>query len=281
MTSTTTHAPAPGPFSAACRQWRQQRKLSQLELALAADVSQRHVSWLETGRSQPSRDMVLRLGAALNLSLRDQNTLLHAAGFAPMYRESALNEPFMAPVLDALVSVLAYHNPRPAFVIDRMWNVVMTNDAADRLFGLVGNLEAMSEQLSGDATVNLALLTVHPDGLRPLIANWEDAAPVFAQRLRQEAMAASDMQVRLKFESILELIDPVPPNTAFEQPLLPVMPLTLRLGDMSLSLFSTMSTFGTPQDITTDELRIEAFYPADAESAAFFDQLAAAAPDEH
>ncbi|MEO1575381.1 MAG: helix-turn-helix transcriptional regulator [Pseudomonadota bacterium] len=261
---------ASSAFGSAFKQWRRHRKLSQLELALAADVSQRHVSWLETGRSQPSRDMVLRLAAAMELPLRDRNALLHVAGYAPVYRESALTDDAMAPVHDALKHVLDHHNPLPAIVIDRLWNLVMTNDSALRLFSQVGDLAAMNAELGGGERINFALLTLHPEGLRNIIANWGDVGPALVQRMSSEAMSTGDPELRAQFEKWIALAGDVDAFGSPFPPLLPVLPLELALGDVRLSLFSTLSTFGTPQDITTDELRVEAFYPADAATAAFF-----------
>lgn len=258
-------------FPEACRRWRQHRKMSQLELALAAEVSQRHVSWLETGRSQPSRDMVLRLSAAMELPLRDRNVLLNAAGFAAVYRESGLTEPAMQPVRAALTRILDHHNPLPAIVIDRSWNVVMLNESATRLFDLIGNVADLNAALGGDDSVNLALLTLHPDGLRRFISNWDEAAPPYVQRLKSEAAAATDPALRERFEAIIALADFSEGSYPGADPLLPVLPLELNLHGVRLSLFSTISTFGTPQDITTDELRIEAFYPADDDTIRFFD----------
>ena len=260
-------------FPDACRQWRQYRKLSQLELALAAEVSQRHVSWLETGRSQPSREMVLRLSDALDIPLRERNVLLRAAGFAPVYRESDLDDPMMAPVSDALSRILTHHEPLPAFVVDRLWNVRQQNNAATKLFSLLGDPAAMNAALGGDESVNLALITLHPDGLRRYISNWDQAAPVFVRRLRGEALASGDARVQARFETFIEHAGPLPDTVSIGDPLLPVLPLELDINGIRLSLFSVIATFGTPQDITTDELRIESFYPNDAATAALFESV--------
>lgn len=263
MTSATA-----GDFQSQCRRWRQLRKLSQLDLALAADVSQRHVSWLETGRSKPSREMVLRLSEAMEIPLRERNVLLQSAGFASVYSESSLEEPAMVPVLDALDRILAHHDPLPAVVVDRVWNVKRMNGAAKAMLALATDPAALREPGTGE--INLALLTLHPGGLRPYIANWQQAAPSFIRRLRSEALASGDPAVQATFARFIEAAGPVPPGDSPEQGLLPVLPLELALGDAALSLFSVISTFGTPQDITTDELRIEAFYPGDEATRDFF-----------
>lgn len=260
---------APG-FPSICRQWRQFRKLSQLDLALAANVSQRHVSWLETGRSQPSREMVVRLSDALDVPLRERNALFQSAGFAPVYSESRLEDPLMAPVLDALNHVLEHHEPLPAVVVDRCWNIRKKNRAADLLLSLGGEPADMLQRIGDQGEFNLALITVHPLGLRQYIENWEQAAPAFVRRLQREALASGDPELQARFQRIVDLAGPLAHSDPLAQPLLPVLPLELNIGGLKLSLFSVISTFGTPQDITTDELRIEAFYPANGATAEFF-----------
>ncbi len=261
-------------FSSVCRQWRQFRKLSQLELALAANVSQRHVSWLETGRSKPSRDMVLRLSEAMDVPLRERNALLKAAGFASAYRESRLEDPSMAPVLDALERMLAHHEPLPALVVDRLWNIKRMNNAAELMLGLGGDLAALQRQIGFGEELNIALLSVHPQGLRRYIANWDELGPTFARRLRVEAAASGDPAVQSLFDRMIELADQGGDATPAIHNLQPVLPLVLDVNGLRLSLFSVISTLGTPQDVTADELRIESFYPADAETAAFFAEMA-------
>ncbi len=264
-----------GEFPVHCRRWRQLRKLSQLELALAADVSQRHVSWLETGRSQPSRDMVLRLSEAMDIPLRERNNLLRAAGFAALYRESPLDGPDMGPVLDALNRVLSHHEPLPAVVVDRFWNVRKMNNAAQLMLGVAGDVEALQRRIGGGDVVNLALLTLHPEGLRRYISNWQQAGPSFIRRLRCEAHASGDPQLQSTLTRFIELAGPVEEGV-FSDPLLPVLPLELDVDGFALSLFSVISTFGTPQDVTTDELRVEAFYPGDDATRQFFEAAGAA-----
>jgi len=262
-------------FPSLCRQWRHFRKLSQLDLALAADVSQRHVSWLETGRSMPSREMVLRLADAMEIPLRERNVLLRAAGYAAVYGESGLDEPVMKPVLDALKRMLDHHEPLPAVVVDRLWNVRMQNRAAERLLAAAGDPAPPIDEVAVDDSLNLALLTVHPQGLRRLIVNWDEVMPSFLRRLRSEAVATDDPKVQDLFLRLLELAGPVNEAGPVLESLLPVLPLELNIDGLELSLFSVMSTFGTPQDVTTDELRIEAFYPTDAKTAEFFTRAAA------
>ena len=195
-TPQTTAAPG---FPSICRQWRQFRKLSQLDLALAANVSQRHLSWLETGRSQPSREMVVRLSDALDVPLRERNALFQSAGFAPVYSESRLEDPVMAPVLDALNHVLEHHEPLPAVVVDRCWNMRKKNRAADLLFSLGGEPAGMLQRIGDQGEFNLALITVHPLGLRQYIENWEQAAPAFIRRLQREALASGEPELQAAF----------------------------------------------------------------------------------
>jgi transcriptional regulator with XRE-family HTH domain len=253
------------PFPALCRRWRQQRHLSQQALAEAAAISQRHLSWLESGRSRPSRSMVQRLAEALDIPLRERNTLLQAAGFAPLYRESSLDEPLMAAVRDALERILEHHQPYPALVMDRNWNWVMGNPAAEQLMALVG--------VTVDAgPVNIAEATLREDGLLRYIRNRDTALPLFAQRLRSEAVATGNRAMIAQIEHLTRRAGiPGAADPAGGTPLLPVLPLELEFGDLRLSLFTVLSTFGTPQDVTTDELRIESFYPADQTTRAFLE----------
>lgn len=275
----TAHQVTPQNFKSVCRQWRQFRKLSQLDLALAANVSQRHVSWLETGRSRPSREMVVRLSDAMEIPLRERNVLFQSAGYAAAYNESPLDEPAMTPVLDALNHVLEHHEPLPAVVVDRLWNIKKQNRAAQLMFSAGGDPNEMLARIGGrsegveegnTSEMNLALLTVHPDGLRQYIANWEQAAPAFIRRLKTEALASGDPVVQKEFSRYIELAGPLADNDTMTESLLPVLPLELNINGLELSLFTVISTFGTPQDITTDELRIEAFYPTNTQTAAFF-----------
>lgn len=265
-------------FKSMCRQWRQVRKLSQLDLALAANVSQRHVSWLETGRSIPSRDMVERLSDAMDIPLRERNLLMQSAGYASTYNETELDDPAMAPVLEALTHVLTHHQPLPAVVVDRLWNVKMKNQAASLLMALDAEFLPLLESISDGPELNLAVLTLHPQGLRKYMVNWEQAAPAFLQRLRHEALASGDPQMHGHFAYLSELAGLTPTHTpqaaSAVDTLLPVLPLELDINGVELSLFSVISTFGTPQDITTDELRIEAFYPTTQDTADFFSRLA-------
>ena len=259
----------PDAFGSALRGWREARKMSQLELSLCAQVSQRHVSWLENGRSAPSREMVVRLSVALNVPLRERNVLLASAGFTGVYAHNDLDDASMAPVRRALEHTLRHHNPYPALVADRHWNLRMTNSAMDRLLSLTGDVDSLFAKVDDDGQRNLARVTLHPNGLRPLIANWEEVAPMFLHRLRQEAISYGNPADIERVNELTRLADlPAGAGSDLSQPLLPTIPLVLELGPMRLALFSVISTFGTAQDVTADELRVEAFYPADDTSEA-------------
>ena len=264
------------PFARLLKSWRELRKQSQLDLALTSRISQRHLSFLESGRARPSRDMVLQLSEALEVPLRERNTLLTAAGFAAMYRETDLQSAAMAPVREALQLMLDHHEPNPVSVVDREWNVLMINRAMLRVFSLAGDPTQLWERVCGKGPHNVLKMTFHPDGFRPFIANFDEAAPVLLNRTRREAAACGS-------DALMKLIDeilayPGIPDAwkapDWQAPPPPVLPLHLVRGDLRLKLFSMISTFGTPQDITTDELRVESFFPADAASAELLKKLA-------
>lgn len=255
-------------FTGSLRLLRRSRKLSQLDLALAANVSQRHVSWLETGRSQPSRDMVLRLAEAMDIPLRQRNELLNAAGFAHLYSENALDEPAMNTVRSVLDTMLEHHEPYPTLVLDAQWNILMQNHAATRLFSVFGDPSGLWAKIGHPDERNLALASVHPQGLRQFIKNWDDIAPEFLRRLRNEATESGDPKVISRYESLSAYFDA--PLEATAGALIPMLPIELEIGDLCLSMCSVISTFGTAQDITANELRVETFYPANAETARCF-----------
>lgn len=258
-------------FGHQLRQWRTMRSISQFNLALDASVSQRHLSWLETGKSQPSREMVIQLAEALDVPLRARNVLLSSAGYAPIYSETGIGAEAMAPVNGALRMMLTHHEPLPGLVLDRLWRIVMTNDAADRMLLSFGEPDSMWRNVDPSGHRSLARLTLHSAGLRPFISNWRELASNFMHRLRREALASGADEARQEYEELQKLVrdeDLETPDT--EPALLPVLPLVIENGAMCLKLFSVISTFGTPQDITVDELRIESFFPADDATAQFF-----------
>jgi transcriptional regulator with XRE-family HTH domain len=258
-------------FGDALRWWRDRRGLSQLDLAGCADTSQRHVSFLESGRTGPSREMVLRLCAALDVPLRQQNALLLAAGYAPAWRESDLAAPELAKVNAALDFMLAQQEPYPAFVVDRRWNLLRANAGAGRFVAfLLGAAPA--------GPVNLAEALVSPEGLRPLIANWDEVALYFLRGVQADAIAdgtaetAALLQRLMEFPGIPALSQATPPAEARA----PVLTIHFRKGETSLRLFTIIATLGTAHDVTLQEIRIESFFPADDATAAAFRGWAAA-----
>jgi transcriptional regulator with XRE-family HTH domain len=257
MAATTTQRSTVGPL---LREWRRRRRLSQLELALEAGVSARHLSFVETGRSRPSPEMVVHLAEHLDVPLRDRNTLLLAAGYAPLYGQRALEEPEMGPVRDAIDQVLAAHEPYPALVVDRHWGMV----AANRAVGLL--IQGVAEELLAPP-VNVLRLSLHPDGLAPRIANLAAWRAHLLDRLERQAAGSGDPALHALLDELRELPGGDDGSTADLVAGDIAVPLRLRAGDAVLSFISTVTTFGTAMDVTVAELSIEAFYPADAATA--------------
>ncbi len=248
------------PFGQQLKHFRKVRGMSQLDLAHAATVSPRHVSFVESGRSQPSRAMVLRLADTLDLPLRSRNDLLQLAGFVPTYPERKLDEPALAPVRQIIDRLLHQHEPFPAFVIDRYWNVVKTNASAGRFFS--GSMP--------DSPVNAAELFLGHGPFREMVENWAEVAWITLVRLRREAaLAGTDTQL-LKLlsraESLLEDIEP-PANLDTSAP---TVTSRLRLQGEIISTVSTVASFSGALDVTLDELRVELIFPADETAEAFF-----------
>ena len=269
MTRTTANS----DFPAALMRWRKIRRLSQLELALTADVSQRHISWLETGRSEPSREMVLRLSDAMLIPLRNRNELLTAAGFARYYKENELSEPVMESVLDVLHIILDNHQPYPAMVIDRFWNIKIQNDAAQMLFSISGDSDELWQGIGSGDKKNLALLSIHPNGLRQYIRNFGQIIGPFLRRLQREANESSDAELMAQFSRFQELLTDIDLAMILDKQnsdLIPIIPLEIEVQGTLLKLFSVVSSFGTVQDITAEELRIETLFPADEQTKQFF-----------
>lgn len=242
------------------RQWRERRKLSQLELSNQAEVSTRHLSFLETGRSKPSRDMVLHLSNQLDVPLRDCNVLLLAAGFAPAYSETSLAAPQMTAVRAAVNQVLAGHEPYPALVIDGNWDIVAAN-ASFALF-----TEGVSAELL-EPPVNALRLSLHPAGMAPRIVNIGEWRAHVMQRMRRRVAHDGG------FAELYEELRGYPCSQPEPETHGPGRgdifgPLRLRHGDQVLSFFGMLATFGTAQDVTVAELIIESFFPADPETAA-------------
>ena len=257
----------PKSFGARLRWWRARRGLSQLDLAGAAGTSQRHLSFLESGRTAPSPAMVLGLAAALDLPLRQQNALLLAAGFAPVWRESDLTAPALAQVNGALDHMLAQQEPFPAFVVDRRWNLLRANAGAARLTAFLTG--AAAEASAPSKGVNLADALVSPEGLRPFIVNWEEVALYFLRGVQADAVADGMPETAALLKRLLAYPGiPALSQVPFqEEPPAPILAIHFRKGETSLRLFTTIATLGTPQDVTLQEIRIENFFAADEETA--------------
>ncbi|MFD1932336.1 MULTISPECIES: helix-turn-helix domain-containing protein [Nonomuraea] len=239
------------------REWRQRRRLSQLDLALLADTSARHLSYVETGRARPSREMVLRLSEALEVPLRERNTLLVAADYAPAYREGRLSDEDMGSVRAVLDTMLTAHEPYPAVVVDRLWNVVAGNRAMSVL--MAGIPPHLQEPLP-----NVFRLTLHPEGLAPHLANLGEVRSHFLDRLRRQVNATGDDELRLLYEEVRGYPAPADEEEGTELGSSPFeVPLRIRTPFGELSMFGTMATFGAPADVTLSELAIELFYPLD------------------
>jgi transcriptional regulator with XRE-family HTH domain len=239
--------------------FRKQRGVSQLQLATTADCSQRHISFLELGRTRPSRDMVERLSMALGLSLRQSNELLLAAGFAPVWSETALGAEAMGPIRQALDFILAQQEPYPAVVVDRRWNLIQVNKGAVTL------VEFLLGPIAPGILINLADALVAPDMLRPHLKNWPEVVNYFVRSIEGDAATDGTAETAalrdrlLSYPNVREAMA-APPN---QRAGAPVLPLRFEKDRTSLQLFTTIATLGTPQDITVQELRIECFFPMD------------------
>ena len=263
----------PDHFGARLSEWRTRRRESQLNLAISADISQRHLSFVESGRTLPSRDMVVRLCDALDVPLRARNELLISAGYAALYPERSLDISEMAGVREALARIVSHHEPYPAFVVDREWRVIMSNDSAGRLVAACID-EAMLRSLSPDGTLNFMRMMFEPSQMRPRIRNWPSVAPRLLARLRNEARG--DPQ-----SPSTKLLAELEPSAGCGQSgeeqdriELPIVPLELLVNGAVLKLFNTITTFGTPQDVGLQELRIELSYPMDPRTRALLTESA-------
>jgi transcriptional regulator with XRE-family HTH domain len=249
-------------FGRLLREWRSRRSVSQLDLAVEAGVSSRHVSFIETGRSQASREMVLMLARVLDIPLRDRNDLLMAAGYAPIYRATALDSPGLDQARRALDFMLRQQEPYPAIVVDRNWTLLKANNGAVRLVEMFAD-PAASNEWGGNAM----RLMFHPRGLRPHIVNWEAMAAALIQWLHRDVLnGLGGAETRALLDELLSYPG-VPPRWRtldVDVSTAPFLPIEFRKGDLELRFFSTLTSLGTPHDITLQELRVEAFFPADA-----------------
>lgn len=253
----------PRPVGDLLREWRQRRRVSQLELALDAEISSKHVSFVESGRAQPSREMILRLAEHLQVPLRERNTLLTAAGFAAVYSERSLADPALAAARAAVELVLKAHEPFPAIAVDRHWSLVASNAAVSFL------LEGIDESLLAPP-VNVLRVSLHPKGLAPRIANHAEWRGHVLERLRRQVDATNDTVLADLLRELREYPEPEDPDPAphpHHDYAGVVIPFELRTPAGILAFFGTTTVFGTPVDITLSELAVEAFFPADEATA--------------
>jgi transcriptional regulator with XRE-family HTH domain len=259
------------PFGDLLRDWRRRRRMSQLDLALEAEISTRHLSFVESGRAQPSREMVLHLAERLGVPLRERNLLLVAAGFAPLFHARALQDPALGAARRAIDLILKGHEPFPALAIDRHWTMLAANVA-------VGRLIAGADPSLLLPPVNVLRLSLHPQGLSPRIANLAEWRAHLLERLRRQIDLCADPVL----VDLLQELQAYPGDGSRRMQAVPptdlagvVVPLRIVSGAGTLSLLSTTTVFGTPLDITLSELALECFYPADAAAAEVLQRLAA------
>jgi len=264
MSTPSTPPTAADSFGAHLRHWRQHRRLSQVDLAHEAQVSTRHLSYVETGRAEPSREMVLRLAERLEVPLRERNTLLVAAGYAPMYRQRSLDDPAMAPARQAVQRVLEGHEPFPALAVDRHWNLVAHN-------ALVPLLMAGAAPALLQPPINVLRLSLHPEGVAPRIANLAQWRAHLLERLQQQIAATGDAALVALHDELAAYPSPqvshdTPANNSELAGV--AVPFQFVMPQGVLSFISTTTIFGTPVDVTLQELAVESFFPADAQTAA-------------
>ena len=268
--ATTNAARSTPTIGTHLRDWRQRRRLSQLDLACEANISPRHLSFVETGRSMPSREMILHLAEQLQIPMRERNVLLVAAGYAPIFAERSLDDPALAAMRGAIDLVVQGHKPYPAFALNRHWEVVSSNSALPQLY------EGVAPHLL-ERPVNVMRLSLHPDGLAPRIVNLTEWRAHLLHRLRQQI----DLTADAVLVDLLQEISAYPPgarsanrHTVEHNPV--IVPLRIETSGGTLSFFSTTMIFGTPVDITLAELAVESFFPADDATVAAVRKMTAA-----
>lgn len=263
VTSMTAAQPQAGelPVGRLLRAWRERRRLTQLDLALRAGVSARHLSFVETGRSRPTSEMILRLAQQLDVPLRERNVLLLSGGYAPLYPANGLADPPMSAVHEAIEHVLRAQEPFPAVVIDTSWELVAANNAVPLL------TEGAAPELL-EPPVNVLRLSLHPDGMAARILNLAEWRAHLLHRLNRDIESTADPALIALRDELSAYPSPPPASAPDTRAIL--VPLRLRVRDTAISLFSTTTVFGTPRDVTLSELAIESFYPADQPTAAFF-----------
>lgn len=269
MTASVQQKSNDSPFAATLKKWRKARKFSQLDLSLEAGISQRHLSFLESGRSRPGKDTIIELAEALNMPLRDRNQMLRSAGFASIYKERKLDDATMVTVQNALKMTLEHHEPFPAVVVDRKWNLYMANKASNKLLALIGDPDP---SLLDDGKLNVYRTTFSDKGLRPFISNWSEIANPLLLRLQREV---SDDPQNQFLTQLLEEAQQLAKAESYSAAdiaatVAPVMSLHMKIGDIELKMFSMISSFGTALDVTASELKVETFFPADDATRGFF-----------
>ncbi len=257
-------------FGTELRRWRSLRRLSQLDLASAAGVSQRHISFLETGRARPSREMVIHLAATMDMPLRSCNGLLGVAGFAPAYPVRDLGRGDLGEIGAVLGRLLEAHGPYPAYIVDRLWNIQLGNAASTALVATLAPPVFRPDVIDGNAL----RLMLHPQGLRDVVANWETVAGVLVRRLRREADERPDddalAALLTEMRDLSGGVGPGDPTAAADELLAPIV---LRTGSGPQRFFTTIATIGGAHDVTLEELRIETLLPADEDAEAFLRSL--------
>lgn len=276
-TTTKTTKTAPPTAGELLRDWRRRRRLSQLDVSLDAAVSARHLSFVETGRSKPSRELLLHLAEYLDIPLRDRNALLLAGGYAPHFTETPLEDEAMTPARAALDKILAGHAPFPACVVDRKWDLVSANAP---LLALL--TDGVAPELL-EAPANTIRVSLHPDGLAPRIVNFAEWSEHLLMRLQRQALLSQDPEISALHDELSALPNVRQAHTAaVDAADMLYVPLRLRTtAGVELSFFSTIATFGTALDITLSELAIESFFPADPQTAEILRESATNAAGDH
>jgi len=270
-TANRAAANASSGFGPMLREWRHARGTSQLDLSLTCGVSQRHLSFLESGRSRPSRDTVLHLASALNVPLHQQNAMLLSAGFAPVYPERPMDAPDMRPIDRAIDQLLHRQEPYPAILVDQAHNIVRANAALETLLAFLTGTEPSAAL--GSTPTNAIEILLRPEGLRPVVENWDEVAAWSVRRLRAEAMAdglgsesARLLEIILTLPGVAEIDRTLRP----QQDSAPTLVLRFQRSGIRLALFSIIATMGTPLDVSLQNLRLELFFPADTATADWF-----------
>lgn len=263
-------------FASMLKQWRQHRHISQLDLACEAGVSQRHVSFLETGRANPSRQMVLALASSLDIPLRERNSLLQSAGFSAAFSEGSLDQDSHQIFRDALQQNLDHAEPFPALVLDGKWNMIMANTAALRFFGQFVDPIAANVAIGNPERYQIVRLCLHEQGLQPFIVNWQDLVATYLSRARRALLAnPQDQHLPVLIDEIVN--HPLAPDdwrTAWSANPTPAVEMILKKDGQEYHLFTMLAHFGAPTDITLEELSLEMFYPANEETRTLLHTLA-------